>query len=48
MWSGGIGRASTCKEDMELDKGVISAGVAAFEGVSGWTAPAAAALRAWT
>ena len=47
MWSGGVGRASTCKEDIELDKGVFSAGVARFEGVSAWTS-AAAAFWAWT
>ena len=27
VWWGGIGKASTWREDMELDRGVFSAGV---------------------
>lgn len=34
MWSGGSGRASTWSEEIELDRGVFSAGVTEFEGVA--------------
>ena len=34
MWSGGSGRASTWREEIELDSGVFSAGVTEFEGVA--------------
>ena len=34
VWSGGSGRASTWREEIELDSGVFSAGVTEFEGVA--------------
>ena len=47
VWSGGAGRTSTTwRDDIELDNGVFSAGVAGFEGDSeegNW-----AAFWAWT